>query len=52
MILIATQQPMATDLRSIVAILSIVVDLERIGDYAAGIAKITLMHRRRPPSSR
>jgi phosphate transport system protein len=46
--LIATQQPMASDLRSIVAILSIVVDLERIGDYAAGIAKITLMHQDRP----
>ena len=46
--LIATQQPMASDLRSIVAILSIVVDLERIGDYAAGIAKITLMHHDRP----
>jgi phosphate transport system protein len=47
--LIATQQPMASDLRSIVAILSIVVDLERIGDYAAGIAKITLMHGARAP---
>jgi len=42
--LIATQQPMASDLRSIIAILNIVVDLERIGDYAVGIAKITLMH--------
>src|SRR5688572_25285671 len=36
--LIARQQPMASDLRGIVAILNIVVDLERIGDYAAGIA--------------
>src|SRR5439155_10131938 len=42
--LIATQQPMASDLRAIIAILSIVVDLERIGDYEVGIAKITLMH--------
>jgi phosphate transport system protein len=46
--LIATQQPMASDLRSMVAILSIVVDLERIGDYAAGIARIALMHGDRP----
>jgi len=46
--LIATQQPMASDLRAIIAILSIVVDLERIGDYAVGIAKITLMHGDRP----
>jgi len=46
--LIATQQPMASDLRSIVAMLSIVVDLERIGDYAVGIAKITLMHQEPP----
>jgi phosphate transport system protein len=46
--LIATQQPMASDLRSIIAILSIVVELERIGDYAVGIAKITLMHGDRP----
>jgi len=46
--LIATQQPMASDLRSIIAILNIVVDLERIGDYGAGIAKITLMHQDKP----
>jgi phosphate transport system protein len=46
--IIATQQPMASDLRAIVAILSIIVDLERIGDYAAGIAKITLMHGEKP----
>lgn len=42
--LIATQQPMASDLRAIIAVLNIIVDLERIGDHAAGIAKITLMH--------
>ncbi|HZQ99993.1 MAG TPA: phosphate signaling complex protein PhoU [Chloroflexota bacterium] len=42
--LIATQQPMASDLRQIVAILNIVVDLERIGDYAVGNARITLRH--------
>jgi phosphate transport system protein len=42
--LIATQQPMASDLRAIVAVLNIVVDLERIGDYAVGNARITLRH--------
>ncbi len=42
--LIATQQPVASDLRSIIAILSIIVDLERIGDYAVGAARTTLRH--------
>jgi phosphate transport system protein len=42
--LIATQQPVASDLREIIAILSIVRDLERIGDYAEGIGKIVLLH--------
>src|SRR5438067_9567740 len=37
---IATQQPMASDLRKLAAILHIVTDLERMGDYAAGIAQI------------
>lgn len=41
--LIATQQPMASDLRTIAAVLSIASELERIGDYAKGIAKINLM---------
>ena len=42
--LIATQQPMARDLRRIVAVLNIIVELERIGDYAEGTAKIVLLH--------
>jgi phosphate transport system protein len=42
--LIATQQPMARDLRVIASVVHIVTDLERMGDYAAGIAKIVLMH--------
>lgn len=42
--LIATQQPMARDLRTIVAVLNIIVELERMGDYAEGIAKIVLLH--------
>jgi phosphate transport system protein len=41
--LIALQQPVASDLREIIAILNIVTDLERIGDYAEGIAKIVIM---------
>lgn len=39
--LIATQQPVATDLREVIAVLTIITDLERMGDYAEGIAKIT-----------
>jgi phosphate transport system protein len=42
--LIATQQPMAGDLRVIASVIHITTDLERMGDYAAGIAKIVLMH--------
>jgi phosphate transport system protein len=41
--LIATQQPMAGDLRTLAAILEIVTELERIGDYAKGIARINEM---------
>jgi len=41
--LIATQQPMARDLRTIAAVLDITSELERIGDYAKGIARIHLM---------
>jgi len=41
--LMATQQPMARDLRVLVAVLNIIVDLERMGDHAEGIGKISLM---------
>ena len=41
--LIATQQPMARDLRILVTILHISVELERMGDYAEGIARISLL---------
>ena len=47
--LIATQQPMAGDLRAIVAMLHIAVELERMGDYAEGIAKISLLMGDEPP---
>jgi len=40
--LIATQQPMARDLRILTAILEGTTELERMGDYAKGIARITV----------
>lgn len=40
--IIATQQPVATDLRELIAVLNIITDLERIADYAAGISKIVI----------
>ena len=42
MILIATQQPMAHDLRLLASILEVSAELERMGDYAKGIATINL----------
>jgi phosphate transport system protein len=42
LLLIATQQPLAGDLRAVAAILTIATELERIGDYCEGIAKLTL----------
>lgn len=46
--LIATQQPAASDLREIIAIIHMVVEMERMGDYAAGIAKTTIMMNEEP----
>jgi len=40
--LIATQQPMAKDLRRIATLFKMINDLERMADYATSIAKITL----------
>ena len=40
--LIATQQPMARDLRLLAAILEVTTELERMGDYAKGIARVTV----------
>jgi phosphate transport system protein len=40
--IIATQGPMAGDLRRIASTMSILTNLERMGDYAAGIAKIVI----------
>lgn len=36
--LIATQQPTATDLREVIALMNVVVEIERMGDYATGVA--------------
>lgn len=47
--LIATQQPMARDLRNIIALMHISVELERMGDYAEGISKISLLMGPNPP---
>jgi len=47
--LIATQQPMARDLRIIIAVVNIIVDLERIADHAEGIAKIAVLIGDEPP---
>ena len=41
--LIATQQPLAIDLRTLVTVLQVAVELERVGDYAEGIGKICLI---------
>ncbi len=46
--LLATQQPVATDLRELIAVLSINTDLERMGDHAEGIGKIVIMHGGKP----
>jgi len=43
LITIATQQPMATDLRILASLLEVSTELERMGDYAKGIARINLL---------
>ncbi len=47
--LIATQQPMASDLRTIISVLNIITELERIGDYAEGNARVAIMIGNEPP---
>lgn len=42
LILIATQQPIAHDLRLLAAMLEVINELERMGDYAKGIAKVNI----------
>lgn len=47
--LIATQQPLAGDLRILITVMNIAVELERMGDYAEGIAKISVAMGDEPP---
>jgi phosphate transport system protein len=49
MILIATQQPMARDLRVLASILEVISELERMGDYAKGIGVINRRMGQEPP---
>ena len=49
LLLIATQQPIASDLRIIASVIAIDGELERIGDYAEGIAKVALLSLDEPP---
>lgn len=39
---LATQQPLATDLRTVAALLSVASDMERMGDHAKGIARVVM----------
>jgi len=48
LVLIATQQPMAGDLRAILSVSNIAAELERIGDYSEGIARLALKLAGRP----
>jgi len=48
LVLIATQQPMAGDLRAILAVSNIAAELERIGDYAEGVARLAIKLAARP----
>lgn len=47
--LISAQQLVAGDLRIIVSVFNIITELERIGDYAEGIASVTIMIGDEPP---
>jgi phosphate transport system protein len=47
--IIAKQQPMAKDLRTVMGVTHIITELERIGDYAEGIARIVIMNGDEPP---
>ena len=40
--LIATQNPLASDLRRLFTTIKIIQDLERIGDYAVDLAKVSM----------
>jgi phosphate transport system protein len=48
MIVIATQQPMAHDLRLLASLLEVSGELERMGDYAKGIATVSIRMANQP----
>jgi phosphate transport system protein len=47
--ILATQQPTASDLRQVIAAMNVVLDLERMGDHAANVAKIAIRIGDEPP---
>ncbi len=47
--MLATQQPAASDLRRIISAMNVVLDLERMGDHAANVAKSALRIGNEPP---
>ena len=48
LVTIATQQPAAGDLRAVITAMHLAVEMERIGDYAAGIAKTVILMEEEP----
>ncbi len=48
--LIALQQPLAGDLRTIGTVLKVITDLERVADYATNIAEMTVRLAKEPPA--
>lgn len=50
--LIATQQPIAGNLRQIVGVMNAIVDLERVGDHAKSLAKIVVFLQNHPQVTR
>lgn len=49
MVTIATQQPMARDVRKLSSVFEVANELERMGDYAKGIARICILMGDQPP---
>lgn len=47
-VLIATQQPAASDLRAVIAVIHMAVEMERMADHAAGIAKTVVLMKEEP----